>query len=111
MVIDIELLDIFSVVEVEGLDRTGLLFEITRTRRSQSQYRFGPYRHLREKVTLIHSRYRSRRPQNNRAGAAGKITAGTSLAILDPSIDTPVKIAANPPDPATFCRKLSYPWA
>ena len=40
----------FTVIEVSGLDRPGLLYDLTAVlSQAQSQYRFGPYRHFRRK--------------------------------------------------------------
>ena len=53
----------FTVIEVSGLDRTGLLHQLTRDDlRSQPHHRLGPYRHLWRKGRRRLLRHRSDRP-------------------------------------------------
>ena len=88
MVIDNELSDIFSVVEVEGLDRTGLLFEITRALADLS-LNIGSAHIATFGEKVIDSFYVTDLVGHKitAQGRQGKITAAL-LAILDPSIDT-----------------------
>ena len=88
VVIDNELSDIFSVVEVEGLDRTGLLFEITRALADLS-LNIGSAHIATFGEKVIDSFYVTDLVGHKitAQGRQGKITAAL-LAILDPSIDT-----------------------
>ncbi|MEZ5871441.1 MAG: [protein-PII] uridylyltransferase [Nitratireductor sp.] len=88
VVIDNELSDLFSVVEVEGLDRPGLLFEITRTLADLS-LNIGSAHIATFGEKVIDSFYVTDLVGHKitAQGRQGKIT-NALLAVLEPAVDT-----------------------